>query len=142
MAIRLEPDRKAESSISVEGLQKLRRERTAVRELSKWEEQTFDTLVDWAANGCPDDATSYPPPLEGRHVLPGETLHLALDSLAKFVSKGYISGPINPSEWPLQKPPHCIGIFTREYASHGTADPGLILTFVLGRKIRSQSGYN
>ena len=30
---------------------------------------------------------------------------------------GFIFGPINPGDWPLQKAPHCIGIFTREQKS-------------------------
>ena len=76
------------SSVSVPGLHKLREEREAVRPFSAWEEETFNTIVDWCTNGCPDDAFSYPPPVRGKHRLPGTDLHLALDSIAKFIDKG------------------------------------------------------
>ena len=128
------PDTVLTSSISVPGLHKLRAEREQVRPLSAWEEEIFDTLATWAETGCPDDAVSYPPAVEGRHTLPGNTLQLALDSIAKFIDKGefaavrlenlvqisfpgFIFGPINPRDWPLEKAPHCIGIFTREQKS-------------------------
>ena len=85
---RLTSDTVLTSSISVPGLHKLRAERETVRQFSAWEEEIFNILTQWATGGCPDDALSYPPPVEGRHTLPGTDLQLALDAIAKFIHKG------------------------------------------------------
>ena len=109
-------------SVSTEGLLKLRAEREQKKPFSPWEEETFDTLFDWCKNGCPDDSETYPPPNKGRHHLEGEDLEMAIDAVAKFVSKGFIFGPCDPKDWPL-KEPHCIGIFTREQKNTGKPPP-------------------
>ena len=100
-------------SVSVTGLHQLREEREKVKPLTPLEEDTFQRLVRWTTQGVEDDSVTFPPAMNGRHNLPQQDLKLCLDSLAKFVAKGFVYGPMDPASWPFRDF-HSVGLFVRE----------------------------
>ena len=104
--------KRVKSSCKLEEFPKLRQEREALRPFSIWENHVYNTMVDWLTNGTPDDGISHPPPHEGTHMLDPEELKLAIDTMARFLQKGFAFGPMNIEDWELE-PPHCIGTFLR-----------------------------
>ena len=102
----------AKSSFKMDEFPKLKAERETIRPFSMWEQQTYNTMLDWLTNGTPDDGAEHPPPHEGTHNLDPAELQLAIDTMARFLQKGFAYGPIDIEDWPL-KPPHCVGTFLR-----------------------------
>ena len=117
----LPADRKVHGTISEESLNLLRKEREEVLPFSLWEEKLFNTILDWAVNGVPDDGPVVPA-AEGKHNLTPDELKLTLDKLATFASKGFLFGPLDKADWPTEElgEPHKIGIFLRHQKGSGS----------------------
>ena len=102
------------TSISASALNGLRAKREQLLPFSPWERKVFEIISDIVTTGIPNDGPRVPP-ATGKHRLTPEELKFALDKMGQFISKGYVYGPVDKSQWPSELgEPHSIGVFLRD----------------------------
>ena len=114
----LPADNQISCSVSEAGLAKLLAERRKLGPMSAWDWKIYNNIAEWTLRGVPDNAHPVRP-ANSRHILSSQELTLVIDKIARFITDGFVYGPVTRTDWPASNGDlHCISTFVRYQSKH------------------------